>query len=117
MTKNNVTSINFQSSQPTVPLTLQEVQNAQNVWRQNKKTRSEKIPESLWDQVLGLLETHSGPESKILAALGIGRPQLEAERQRRQLAAGTDKNSASPAVDTVDFYEVPRKSAPEPAQY
>lgn len=111
MTNNNVTSIKFQTSQPTDSVTLAGVQDVLNVWRQNKKTRGEKIPEHIWDLVLRLLKTNPGPESKTLAALGILRPQLEAEKQRRQsITLPEEKKSAS--IEKLDFCEVKKVQEP-----
>jgi hypothetical protein len=110
--KNNITSINFQSSQPIDSVTLESVQNALKVWRQNKKTRGEKIPGHIWELVFHLLKTNPGPESKTLAALGILRPQLEAEIKRRQsIMTPVDKKSTS--VEELDFCEV--KTIQEPS--
>jgi hypothetical protein len=111
VTKNNVASIHFQSSQPTDSVTLASIQEALNVWRRNKKTRGEKIPEHIWDLVFRLLKTNPGPESKTLAALGILRPQLEAEKQRRQsIASQVDNQSAS--LKELDFCEVKKVQEP-----
>ena len=111
MTKNNVTSINSQSSQPTDSVTLVGVQDALNVWRRNKTTRGEKIPERLWDQVLHLLNTNPRPVSKTLAALGLGRPQLEAEKQRRQ-SITSPVNKPSTSIEELDFCEVTKVQEP-----
>ena len=58
MTKNNVTSIKYQTLQPTDSITLESVQDAMTIWRKNKKTRGEKIPEHMWDMVICLLKTN-----------------------------------------------------------
>ena len=111
MTKNNVTSIKYQTLQPTDSITLESVQDAMTIWRKNKKTRGEKIPEHMWDMVICLLKTNPGPESKTLAALGILRPQLEAEKQRRQsITSQADNQSAS--LEELDFCEVKKVQEP-----
>ena len=115
MIKNNVTSINSYTSQPTDSVTLAGVQDVLKVWRDNKKTRGEKIPEHLWDQVLRLLKANPGPESKTLAALGLGRPQLEAEQQRRRSIVNADEGRRPSSAGTVEFCDVQRQPAPVPA--
>lgn len=110
MSQNNITSINpFQSGLTDNAVTLNSVKAAINAWRKTKNTSSEKIPATLWDQILHLLET--APESKILATLGITRPQLKTERRRRQSQAELENEDAA-HPETIDFCELRRKSEP-----
>ena len=98
MSKNNVTPIIKHQSN----VTLASVSEAINVWRLSRKKSNEKMPNYLWDQVFNLLEIEPGPDSKILAALRLARPQLEAEKQRRQPMAD---NESTP-IEDLDFCEV-----------
>jgi hypothetical protein len=84
------------------------------VWRKSKKNRSEKIPERIWDQVISLLKTSPGAESKILAACGLTHPQLETEKQRRQSVVSAVDDSSSLSTGTIDFCEAQRKPASTP---
>ena len=111
MSQDNVTQISKHKSN----LTLANVGAAINAWRQTRKRTNEKMPDYLWDQVLTLIQTEPGFDSKILAALGVTRPQLDAEKQRRQcqsLMSSSEKKASSP-VDELDFCEV--KKEPEPS--
>lgn len=112
MIKNNVTPIHSQSLKPTGDITLENVQTALNIWRQNKTTRGEKIPTYLWDQIIHLLNKNPKFMSKTLAALGIGRSQLEAEKQRRQSIAPPVNTQPSSTIEELDFCGVNQK--PEP---
>ena len=108
MSKNNVTSI----TKVQTNLTLASVNEAINAWRQTRKRSNERMPTHLWDQVFTLIKTDSGPDSKILAALCLTRPQMEAEKQRRKpITSSTDKQSSS--VAELDFCEV--KTIQEPS--
>lgn len=117
MNKDNITPINFQSSQSPGSVTLASVQEMLNAWRRTRKKSNEKVPAHLWDQVFTLLKTEPGPDSKILAALCLGRPQLEAEKKRRQpLTSPADKKSAS--IEELDFCQVTTvKEASYPLAY
>ncbi len=108
MSKDNVTPITkFQSN-----VTLVSVQEAINVWRQTRKKANEKMPTHLWDQVFTLLKTEPRSDSKILAILRLTRPQLEAEKQRRQQPITPSVNHKSASMEELDFCEV--KTIPEP---
>ena len=62
----------------------------------------------VWDQILALLET--APESRTLAALNVTRPQLEAERRRRQSQTEpVNKDDAATHPETIDFCEVKQR--------
>ena len=114
MSQNNITSISqFQQKSTEVAVTLDSVKAAINAWRETKKTASEKMPTILWDQILALLET--APESRTLAVLNVTRPQLEAERRRRQSQTEpVNKDDAATHPETIDFCEVKQRQ-PEPS--
>lgn len=108
MSKNNITPITKIQSD----ITLASVKESINVWRQTRKKSNEKMPDSLWEQVFILLKTEQRPDSKILAMLGLTRPQLEAAKQRCQpITSSMDRQSAS--VEALDFCEV--KTIQEPS--
>jgi hypothetical protein len=112
MSKTNITPITrLQAGLPEGAVTLDSVKAAINAWRETKKTSSEKMPITLWDQILTLLET--APESRTLAALNVTRPQLEAERRRRQSGLLT-KDGSTANVEPIDFCEV-KQVKPEPS--
>lgn len=75
MSTTNITPISrLQPRLTESAITLDSVKAAINKWRETKKTSSEKMPITLWDQILTLLKT--APESRTLAALNVTRPQL-----------------------------------------
>ena len=110
MSKTNITPIDrskFGLTEGAV-VTLDSVKAAINAWRETKKTASEKMPITLWDQILTLLET--APESRTLAALNVTRPQLETERRRRQSESEPSiKDNATAHVEAIDFCEVKQR--------
>lgn len=108
MSQDNVTQI----TKHHTPLNLASVRAAINSWRETRARSNEKMPEYLWDRILHLLTIEPGVDSKILAALSLTRPQLEAERQRRSLMSSSEQDSSS-QVDSLDFCEV--NKAQEPA--
>lgn len=114
MSQNNITSISqFQQKTTEVAVTLDSVKAAINAWRETKKTSSERMPITLWDQILTLLET--APESRTLAALNVTRPQLETERRRRQSQTEpANKDDAAIHPESIDFCEVKQRK-PEPS--
>ncbi len=112
MSKTNITPITrLQLGLPEGAVTLDSVKAAINAWRETKKTSSEKMPITLWDQILTLLET--APESRTLSALNVTRPQLETERRRRQSGLST-KDDSTANVEPIDFCEV-KQVKPEPS--
>jgi len=112
MSKTNITPITrLQLGLPEGAVTLDSVKAAINAWRETKKTSSEKMPITLWDQILTLLET--APESRTLAALNVTRPQLETEKRRRQSGLST-KDDSTANVEPIDFCEV-KQVKPEPS--
>jgi hypothetical protein len=108
MSKDNVTPINKLQSNTT----LTTVSTAINAWRQTRKRKNEKMPDYLWDQVFLLLNSEPGPESKILAALSLSRPQLEAEKQRRHSIISSAEKKLSSPVEELDFCEVKKVQEP-----
>ena len=113
MSTTNITPISrLQPRLTESAITLDSVKATINKWRETKKTSSEKIPITLWDQILTLLET--APESRTLAALNVTRPQLETERRRRQSQIEpTNKDDATTHSESIDFCEV-KQHKPEP---
>ena len=95
----------------TSTITLACVKETLTTWRQNKKTRSEKIPESLWDMVINLLGNTTETESKIFTDLGITRSQLEAEIKRRESISPEPKNKACD-LEELEFCEVTKAQEP-----
>jgi hypothetical protein len=114
MSKTNITPISrLQPGLTKVAVTLDSVKAAINAWRETKKSASEKMPTILWDQILALLET--APESRTLAALNVTRPQLEAERRRRQSQSElSTKAGSTDHLEPIDFCEVKQRK-PEPS--
>ncbi len=113
MSKTNITPISrLQPGLTKGAVTLDSVKVTIKAWRETKRNPSEKMPTTIWDQILTLLET--APESRTLAALNVTRPQLEAERRRRQSQSGLSTKDASTAhVEPIDFCEVKQRK-PEP---
>ena len=114
MSTTNITPISrLQPRLTENAITLDSVKVAINAWRETKKTSSERMPITLWDQILTLLET--APESRTLAALNVTRPQLEAERRRRQSQTEpANKDDAATHPESIDFCEVKQRK-PEPS--
>lgn len=101
----------YHSITSTSSVTLARVKETVNTWRQNKRTRGEKIPEHLWDLVINLLQNNTGRESKILADLGITRAQLETEKQRRQSIPSPAHNKPGD-LEELAFCEVTKAQEP-----
>ena len=114
MSTTNITPISRRQPRLTESaITLDSVKVSINAWRETKKTSSERMPITLWDQILTLLET--APESRTLAALNVTRPQLEAERRRRQSQTEPEKkDDAATHPESIDFCEVKQRK-PEPS--
>lgn len=108
MSKDNVTPITHHQSNVTVA----SVSEAINTWRRTRKKMNEKMPTHLWDLVISLLKTEPGSDSKILAMLCLTKPQLQAEKQRRQPIGASADNQSAP-IETLDFCEV--KTIQEPS--
>lgn len=108
MSKDNVTPI----IKHQTDVTLASVSEAINAWRRTRKKSNEKMPIHLWDEVFILLKTEPLPDSKILAALSLTRPQLEAERERRQSIALPVEKKLSEPLDQLDFCEVSKEQEP-----
>lgn len=101
MPKNNVTAI-----KPTMEvssLTLERVKELLNTWRLNKKNRNETIPQTLWEQIIGLLSQHT--ESEIRSALSLTVIQLNRGKQLVQAQPLLKEPSTSSALDSIDFCE------------
>ncbi len=79
---------------PAPAITLNDVKAAFTHWRKTR-TKRDRIPKSLWDQVLSLEDRYS--ESKVLNTLGISQPQLRKEQARRGQLECSDSSDAVPA--------------------
>jgi len=114
MIKDNIISIKSQASHPNIPIKLADVKAALDTWRLNKKTRAEKVPDNIWDQVFILFQTETAPESRTLAALGLTRNQYENEKQVRQSARATLKDTKLDTESSIVFCEA-QQASHEPA--
>jgi hypothetical protein len=108
MPKDNVTPLKTNTiKRQREPNSLEHVIALMQAWRRDKKNRTEKIPDEVWDQIFILLQTI--PESKVLTALGMKANQLINKREERQFDAhGHQKNSEQTPQDqneTVEFCE------------
>jgi len=114
MTKNNVTSISVNLKKSTV--TLEDVLQALQEWRDTKTPNKRTIPAEIWEQIFCLIEQGSMLRSKILKAAGISMQQFQrAEAERTQSAPSPQKMTES--EETLDFCEVTQKSlAYKPAE-
>jgi len=93
-------------------LTLSEVKLSFARWRQNPN-KSRRIPDELWDQVMGLLPHY--PKKKVISALAIGPAQLEQRLKQQSLAPNTCLQSPTPkATPSKSFVKVitPAPTAP-----
>ena len=79
---------------PAPTTTLNDVKAAFTHWRKTR-TKRDRIPNALWDQVLSLGDRYS--ESNVLNTLGISQPQLRKEQARRGQLGCNDTSDATPA--------------------
>ena len=99
MSTEKVTSINkFLNQQPKNPLDL--VCASIKEWRQQKKRRSEKIPNNIWDQIFALIQNI--PTSKVLGTLNITREQFNNKCLERNLIEYIDDFEPSDFTETCD---------------
>lgn len=78
-------------------LGLNEVKNNFSHWRANRNTSKSKIPEYLWDQVLGLISDYSTAE--IITTLGLSGSQFNNKKKAHQQQLKKQ--------DEMNFFEVP----------
>jgi arylamine N-acetyltransferase len=99
-----------QNSQTKNSVAFTKIMTEFNDWRMTKKTRTEKIPKNIWDQILDFLETE--PSSHILYYLQIKKNQVEKERQLRQAKSILHENSVIINEDTeaMEFCEAQSKT-------
>lgn len=90
-------------------VTLDTLAQAINNWRANKKSMQERIPDSIWEQVLILSEKYS--EASLRAATGISSAQF-----RRKLAEHSTPATPKKPSAQVDFCEV-KQIKPNPPLY
>ena len=114
MTKNNVTPISKNLKKSTV--TLEDVLQALQAWRDSKTPNQRTIPSEIWDQIFCLIEQGEISRSKILKAAGISMQQLQrAETERAQGTPSLQKMTE--AEEKLDFCEVTQNSlAYKPAE-
>lgn len=101
----NITQLHSSSqvSTTTTDVTLDRVVQLMEEWRANKKNIQEPIPESIWQQVLILLEKF--PEPTVRAATGISSTQFRRRLEKRSSSCTTQKKAADIPVN-IDFCEV-----------
>ena len=86
------------------PLTLDDVKLSFAHWRQNPN-KSWRIPEELWNQVIGLLARH--PKKKVIGALAIGPAQLEKRLKEHRTPNNTcSQPSTSKEIPSRSFVKV-----------
>jgi hypothetical protein len=108
MSKDNVTPFKkFLTSQETESITLQQIKESMQQWRLQKKNRSEKIPDDIWDMIFTLIKTT--PESHVLTALSIGKAQFESKALERRISHRITEEPPPPknqaAENDIEFCE------------
>lgn len=97
------------SNQPP-NITLDDLVTEVNDWRANKRSRSERIPEYIWQKVFALLKKF--PDSTICAALGITKAKLNQEREERKYVKTVELVlTDEPESKKVDFCEAEEDDA------
>ncbi len=97
---------------PPPAMTLTDVKAAFTHWRKTR-TKRDRIPKTLWDQVLSLGDRYS--ESKILSALAISQLQLRKEQTRRGQRHSSEQCNTSPTfleLTTAALQSTPSPSSP-----
>lgn len=77
-------------------ISLEEVKSALNKWRLTKKTRSEAIPQRIWDQVKILKRHHT--KCQIISTLGIGYTQY---REKVEQNSGEPSKNTEPQLVSI----------------
>ena len=85
-------------------LTLEEVAEHFERWRGNKK-RGDRIPQPLWDEAIGLVETHG--VSQVTRALRLSATDLN----KRRGIVGASRRRQAPIAETA-FVEVEHPPVP-----
>ncbi len=83
----------------TPRLTLEEVAAHFAQWRSHKK-QGERIPERLWNEALGLLDTY--PVSRVTRTLRLGGADLNKHRRARQSGQARACAEEQPAFVEID---------------
>ena len=86
-------------------LTLEEVAEHFERWRRNKK-RGDRIPQPLWDEAIGLVETHG--VSRVTRTLRLSATDLN----KRRGIVGTRQRRQAPVAEEA-FVEIKHESAPK----
>ena len=109
----NVTSITA-ATQSSTKVTLDSVVQEIIGWRSNKQSRSEQMPEEIWDLIFELSEKF--PTSTICAAAGVNTTQFRRKLDER-MAYSNSHNKIDPLED-LDFCEVATgKLTADPSMY
>jgi len=90
---------------PPSPLTLDEVAEHFEHWRQRKRP-GERIPESLWIEAIALVERHG--LSRVTRRLRLKRGDLKRHRE----LLSRDQHDSEPAVTFVELTPVPMTPPP-----
>jgi len=90
---------------PPSPLTLDEVAEHFEHWRQRKRP-GERIPESLWIEAIALVERHG--LSRVTRRLRLKRGDLKRHRE----LLSRDQHDSEPAVTFVELTPVPMMPPP-----
>jgi len=106
MTHNNITS--FPKGELDSPITLDKVVLAMENWRASKKNIQDPIPDSIWQQIVALLDKF--PEATVRAATGITSTQLTRKLKERNFAASSATSLQSPS--SIHFCEVKEEKSP-----
>jgi len=97
MNNDNVTPLRASHS------TLESVRRVMYAWRLSKKSQSEKIPLTLWKQIITLLNKHT--EAEVRSALALTPIQLDRGKKFVQDYNILSKSNNSPQIEPLDFCE------------
>ena len=110
-TNNTITELHRTASQPKT-ITLDEVIQTVSHWRANKKTRSEEMPDDIWQDIL--LLTNKFSETTICGAFGIAKMQLLRKiDEKKSSATILPKASQLAKINFCEVKQIPA-SAPPP---
>lgn len=95
MNKDNVTPLKVS------PSSLESVRKALYAWRLSKKSQNEKIPLTLWEQIVTLLNKHT--EAEVRSALALTPIQLDRGKQLVQDSNLLNKSNSAAQIAPLDF--------------
>ena len=107
MHRDNVTPI--KSALEASSVTIDSVKESLAAWRASKKNRSETIPLTLWEKIVGLLSKHTA--SEVRSALFLTVVQLNRGKELVQTQTLLKESKSSPAVEPLDFCEVHQEAS------